>query len=237
MSRSRQLIVVGGIVGVGVIAALPFARQSPPVPHAPTPGHELQSPAVRLHLPTESASSPAVGLYDQDAPQNPFNSPRIARSQLEDNGLPPELPERYHPLIEEPVRTNRAPQVETLPPPRPRNIELTQPGTRKTESVQPRTHRIVDGDTLARIAARYWGDPVLANQLWEANRDVLAAPDPLPIGVTLKIPARPENKPAITSPHREELPAPARQPTLTAPSETPAEGALPLVPIPADAFQ
>jgi nucleoid-associated protein YgaU len=237
MSRSRQLIVVAGIVGVGVVAALPFARQSPPVPHAPSAGHDLPAPDVRLHLSAESASSPAVGLYDHDAPQNPFNSPRIARSQLEDNGLPPELPERYHPLIEDRAGTNRESQVETLPPARPRNMELTQPGTRKTESAKPRTHRIVDGDTLARIAARYWGDPQLANQLWEANRNVLAAPDPLPIGVTLNIPARPENQPATTSPPREELPAPARQPALTTPSATPAEGTLPLVPIPAGAFR
>lgn len=234
MSRSRQLFTVGGILGLGVIAALPFARQSLPKQDAPTPGHEAQSPDVRLHLSTENGSSPAIGLYDQDAPQNPFSAPRIARSQLEDSGLPPELPERYHPLVEQHGETQRAPRAETLPSPQPRRVELTQPGTRKSET---RTHRIVDGDTLARIAARYWADAELAHQLWEANRDVLSAPDPLPIGVMLKIPPRPQNRPAITSPHAEKLPAPARQPVLTAPGATPTESSLPLVPIPVDAFQ
>jgi phage tail protein X len=237
MSRSRQLFTVGGILGLGVIAALPFARQSLPKQDAPTPGHESPSPDVRLHLSTENATSPAIGLYDQDAPQNPFTAPHIARSQLEDSGLPPELPERYHPLVEQRAGTNRAPRTEMIPSPQPRSVELTQPGTRKSESAEPRTHRIVDGDTLARIAARYWADSELAHQLWEANRDVLAAPDPLPIGVMLKIPPRPQNRPAITSPQAEELPAPARQPVLTAPSASPTESSPPLVPIPTDAFK
>jgi nucleoid-associated protein YgaU len=56
---------------------------------------------------------------------------------------------------------------------------------------EPRqTHRIVDGDTLPNLAARYLGAASRADELFAANRDVLFDPKLLPIGVTLKIPAR-----------------------------------------------
>jgi nucleoid-associated protein YgaU len=52
-----------------------------------------------------------------------------------------------------------------------------------------RSHRIVDGDTLAALAQRYLGSPSRAGELFEANRDVLSDPELLPIGTELKIPA------------------------------------------------
>ena len=52
-----------------------------------------------------------------------------------------------------------------------------------------RTHRIVDGDTLADLAQRYFGSAADAQRLFDANRDVLSDPRLLPIGVELKIPA------------------------------------------------
>lgn len=54
----------------------------------------------------------------------------------------------------------------------------------------PRTHRIVDGDTLGKIAERYLGAANRAGEIFAANRDVLNDPDLLPIGVELKIPPR-----------------------------------------------
>jgi nucleoid-associated protein YgaU len=51
-----------------------------------------------------------------------------------------------------------------------------------------RTHVIVDGDTLAGLAARYLGDPRRSVDIFEANRRVLADPDVLPIGAELQIP-------------------------------------------------
>ncbi|MGD0519316.1 MAG: tail protein X [Thermoguttaceae bacterium] len=54
----------------------------------------------------------------------------------------------------------------------------------------PHVHKIVDGDTLGDLAARYLGTAARAMEIFAANRDVLADPELLPIGVELKIPAR-----------------------------------------------
>jgi hypothetical protein len=53
-----------------------------------------------------------------------------------------------------------------------------------------RTHKVVDGDTLAALADRYLGSAGRAWEIYEANRDALREPEPLPIGVELKIPPR-----------------------------------------------
>jgi nucleoid-associated protein YgaU len=54
----------------------------------------------------------------------------------------------------------------------------------------PLMHKIVDGDTLRDLAERYLGSPDRAEEIFQTNRDVLADPKLLPIGVILKIPAR-----------------------------------------------
>jgi nucleoid-associated protein YgaU len=41
---------------------------------------------------------------------------------------------------------------------------------------------------LATIAAAYFGNPLLSQSLLDANRDVLAAPEALVPGQTLRIP-------------------------------------------------
>jgi hypothetical protein len=51
-----------------------------------------------------------------------------------------------------------------------------------------RTHVVVDGDSLVRLAERYLDDPALAGEIYRLNRDVLQSPELLPIGVELKIP-------------------------------------------------
>jgi LysM repeat protein len=58
----------------------------------------------------------------------------------------------------------------------------------------PPVHKIVDGDTLGDIAARYLGSAARAMEIFEANRDLLTDPELLPIGAELKIPARDAGK-------------------------------------------
>jgi nucleoid-associated protein YgaU len=50
-------------------------------------------------------------------------------------------------------------------------------------------HRIVDGDTLPKLAVAYLGDGDRYLDIFEANRDVLSDPRLLPIGAELAIPA------------------------------------------------
>jgi hypothetical protein len=52
-----------------------------------------------------------------------------------------------------------------------------------------RRHKIADGDTLSGLAVRYLGSADRYREIYELNRDILANPDLLPIGSSLKIPA------------------------------------------------
>ncbi|MDY0167299.1 MAG: LysM peptidoglycan-binding domain-containing protein [Thermoguttaceae bacterium] len=62
----------------------------------------------------------------------------------------------------------------------------------------PRTHTVVDGDTLAGLALRYLGTVDRYLEIYHWNSDVLANPDVLPIGQLLRIPPRdrPQEGPA-----------------------------------------
>jgi nucleoid-associated protein YgaU len=55
--------------------------------------------------------------------------------------------------------------------------------------VGPRLHRIVDGDTLSKLAAEYLGGSERYLEIFALNRDILNNPDLLPIGKTLRIPS------------------------------------------------
>jgi hypothetical protein len=55
---------------------------------------------------------------------------------------------------------------------------------------EPRTHTVVDGDSLARLAGLYLDDPRRGGEIFEANRGVLSDPELLPIGAELVIPSR-----------------------------------------------
>jgi hypothetical protein len=60
----------------------------------------------------------------------------------------------------------------------------------QVEEDQLRTHIIVDGDSLAKLAGRYLDDPHRADEIYQLNRDLLSDPELLPIGVELAIPGR-----------------------------------------------
>ena len=54
-----------------------------------------------------------------------------------------------------------------------------------------RPYTIVPGDTLSRVAARAYGDPMLYDFLLEANRDVLGGnPEALDVGMSIDDPLR-----------------------------------------------
>ncbi len=58
------------------------------------------------------------------------------------------------------------------------------------EASAPRTHTIVDGDTLTDLARRYLGAADRYLEIYQWNSDVLTHPDVLPIGRLLRIPPR-----------------------------------------------
>ncbi len=50
------------------------------------------------------------------------------------------------------------------------------------------TYTVVAGDTLSRIAKRYYGDAARWREIYDANRDLIQNPDLIHVGWELKIP-------------------------------------------------
>ncbi len=67
-----------------------------------------------------------------------------------------------------------------------------------------RVHKIVNGDSLPSLAKRYLGSEDRAGEIFEANRDLLANPDALPIGIELRVP--PRDSPKSTTQHPSDPP-------------------------------
>ncbi len=83
---------------------------------------------------------------------------------------PPPLAAKY-PEADRPASSRRSDSIDLLLP-----------------ATGSRTHKIVDGDTLAALAQRYLGSATRAREIFDANRNVLSDPELLPIGADLKIP-------------------------------------------------
>jgi len=59
-------------------------------------------------------------------------------------------------------------------------------GGKETDATQ--WHEVKKGDTLSKIAEKYYGDPGLHTTIFEANRDKLMDPNLIKIGQKLRIP-------------------------------------------------
>jgi len=79
---------------------------------------------------------------------------------------------------------------QVLPPPVP-----AAPSPSPSPSPSPAagsTYTIAEGDTLATVAERFYGDPSLWRPIYEANRAAIGDnPDNVRVGTTLQIPPRP----------------------------------------------
>lgn len=64
--------------------------------------------------------------------------------------------------------------------------EKTPPQRESWDATQ--WHEVVAGDTLSKIAKRYYGDASLYMQIFEANKDQLKDPNLIKIGQKLRIP-------------------------------------------------
>ena len=75
----------------------------------------------------------------------------------------------------------------TLTPPR-RPADTTSPTTATRPASEPRIHTVVEGETLTRIARRYYGRGERWVDIYDANRASLPNPASLKIGMKLRIP-------------------------------------------------
>lgn len=111
--------------------------------------------------------------------------------------LTPTFQKSFHPI------GSLLPPLESSPAEGVRST-LTADRTESDESITYRgevTHKVVDGDTLSMLAARYLGKADRYLEIYERNRPLLSSPDLLPIGTTLVIPTEqiPRTSPAAPS--------------------------------------
>lgn len=64
-------------------------------------------------------------------------------------------------------------------------ITLATGKTRVNNSIMPKTYVVRQGDSLYKIARRYYGDGSLWGQLYEKNMATLTHPLLLPVGTVL----------------------------------------------------
>jgi nucleoid-associated protein YgaU len=101
---------------------------------------------------------------------------------------PPDLENAFAQTLM-PLRAQRAGDLERFPP--------ADAADEEDASRRPRTRVVVDGDSLRSLAQRYLGSSDRYMEIYEANRDVLASPDLLRIGMRLRIPS---NSPKASEP-------------------------------------
>jgi len=184
-----------------------FDRPGDPMPAAAVAGHAIPEP----HAAPLPVAAPPVAPVVEVAPS--FPPPRPLPS-ADPNGLsgPPPLDLAYRSTL-------------ALPPPPLLDVASPPPGAVATPVApvmapfQPSalerraataTEIVRDGDDLTAIAVRAYGHPGAATTVFEANRDRIADPALLPVGVPLRLP--PVWQPAGSAPAGPPMIAPPQRP-------------------------
>ena len=173
MDQRFRLITAAAVMLLGVGLALffrhPSAETGLPISMQTDPLVLRKQPDSRTFTGKEPAAA--------ETPRRP--TPTVV-TPSDQPTPPPELPKSYPnslPGNSQPASTRWGTSLrEMLPDPK------------DSPASAPPTHKIIDGDSLAVLAQRYLGSASRAMEIYEANRDLLAQPEILPIGAELKIP-------------------------------------------------
>lgn len=242
MEIQGKLLVATLVLSLGFGSALLF-RRSETEPQRPWPAqHHLQlreePRAIDLGPPRSGAVPVAADEVEPKA--TPLAVPSATAVAAPRDVTPPDLPRHYRQdALPVTMQVARHAQMLDDVADRPLSSEPTRPIPRQ------RKHRVMDGDTLSRLALRYLGSADRFVEIFEANREVLPEPDVLPIGVTLKIPLNEAPEAAPVSPTAPAKAPAAPQPTVAPPAAAPDVSPLvapsavpsPLVPISGDEFR
>ena len=188
--QKKKVIFIVSILVVGLLASWPFRKQTgknaPFKPQDSPSIFNLRAP-VPLQVSPITEVSPAAELQwsSYERPTGKLESHAEIRAQPGstpsssnhlDRTLPvPDLAAHYQPHFTVGQLENEA---VAEPSNRPIGDEPTQ-----------RFHRIRDGDTLDAIAREHFGNPDRANEIFDANRQLLKHPDLLPVGTEIAIPS------------------------------------------------
>jgi nucleoid-associated protein YgaU len=178
MDRKKKIGLALLIVGIGTAIALQFRKDPQAVDSAP---------AIAEARPVQ----PAVAAPLADAPQAvPPREPQTAT--VFDGRIEPAPGSTVAPR--DPLAGKTADGSGGVPGNAPQSISTGVDEERSAELVElnapERTHRIMDGDSLPKLAQRYLGRADRYLELYAYNRDVLSDPEVLPIGASIRIPSR-----------------------------------------------
>ncbi len=186
MSHTKRLVLGLGVMGLCLVAALPFRHTSPPATTLVADAADNQlslGEGVSLQMPGQTMTVP---LPTQPRPpfpaeaEQPAEPPPMAELSVQEDvsalTKPPALADQYRPLFKPVASTDNSGRVLPL-------------GPQPTLPAKPlKRHTIHDGDTLESLAVRYLGDSQRAAEILQLNRNVLSDPELLPIGMTIVIP-------------------------------------------------
>ncbi|MCI0362041.1 MAG: hypothetical protein L0211_26460 [Planctomycetaceae bacterium] len=174
--RPARVLFVAALVAAGAGLALPFRRAgqlTSPSLDAAVVDVPLRRADIAIVAGPPGEVSPAAALDDTQALA--ASGRREPRPDLASLASPPVLPQDF----------DLAGAVS-----RPAIHRDWKPARLKLNGSQPalRRHRLTDGDTLERLAERYLGNPARGVEIFAMNRDLLTAPDLLPLGKIIRIP-------------------------------------------------
>ena len=176
MDQRIRLMTAAAVMLAGLGLALFFRRPAAEadlaIPVQSNPLVLRKQPDPRSFAGSESSPAGAQSRPLPAAPGEPPRSLPTIVTPADQPAPPPELPKCY-PSNGQPVSTRWGTSLREMLP--------------ETASAPP-THKVIDGDSLALLAERYLGSASRAMEIYEANRNVLAQPEILPIGAELKIP-------------------------------------------------
>lgn len=191
MNQSVKIAAAGCVLLGGVAAAMMFRHESPrPAAAAGVAGDQLM---LRNQADPAFARPLSPGTYPSPiaSPETSPPAPRRVNRNVTiltpmDPGAPPPVFEKDYP---DPGGSGTSRWGTAIRP--------AFPNAARADDGQ-RTHKIVDGDTLQSLAARYLGSEDRCLEIYEANRELLSSPEVLPIGSVLKIPPRqPVARPSV----------------------------------------
>ena len=192
MDRGVKIVLASCVLGAGIAGAMLFRHPSPPA-RPPRPGAP-DGLVLRQENDSQVAQPPATDrLTARIGPSTQTPADQSGRSRPDSGPVapgqpppPPTLARSYPPFHDRMLS--------------PGNRLMRPDGPRTERADEPvRTHKIVDGDTLADLAERYLGDADRSLEIYEANRDLLPSPGVLPIGVEIRMPTRGEPGPSSRS--------------------------------------
>lgn len=215
MSTQRKVLWALGLPMVGLVLALPFQHRANEGASAEPNADLLDGAHLALmdttnagHIdlvidtmvdqPPQGGDSP--GFNEMIDPHRGSLSPQrvVPTQQTLDNApLPPSVGNQYVPFFRrvssEPPSDLTQHMSPTNEPERRQIAELER--TQRFErapSIEVLRYTIRDGDTLRGIASKFLGDPNRAGEIFDANRNVLADPQLLPLRTEIVV-ERPVN--------------------------------------------